>query len=79
MALINRTYYKLISYIPFYYLYRRDPQLSTLVAPGYRATTEPPLEVTNTSKAEEEKDLDSNKEVLSPLLDKNGNRRQVAK
>jgi hypothetical protein len=49
------------------------------VAPGYRATAEPPLEVTNTSKAEEEEDLDGNKEVLSPLLDKNGNRRQAAK
>ena len=73
-ALINRTYYKLIGYIPFYCLYRRDPWLFTLVAPGYRATAEPPLEVTNASKAKEKEDLNSNKEVLSPLLDKNGNR-----
>jgi hypothetical protein len=48
------------------------------VAPSYRATAEPLLEVTNTSKAKEEEDLNSNEEVLSPLLDKNGNRRQVA-
>jgi hypothetical protein len=49
------------------------------VAPSYRATIEPPLEVTNASKAEEEEDLNSNKEVLGPLPDKNGNRRQAAK
>jgi hypothetical protein len=48
------------------------------VAPSYRTTAEPLLEVTNTSKAKEEEDLNSNEEVLSPLLDKNGNRRQVA-
>jgi len=49
------------------------------VAPGYRAIAEPPLEVTNASKAKEEEDLNGNKEVLGPLLDKNSNRRQVAK
>jgi len=42
------------------------------VAPGYWATIEPPLEVTNASEAKEEEDLNSNKEVLSPLPDKNG-------
>ena len=73
-ALINRTYYKLIGCIPFYCLYRRDPWPSTLVALGYWATIEPSLEVTNASKAKEEEDLNSNKEVLSPLLDKNGDR-----
>ena len=45
------------------------------MAPGYWATVEPLLEVTNTSKAKEEEDLDSNKEVLSPLLNKNGDGR----
>jgi hypothetical protein len=49
------------------------------VAPGYRATVEPPLEVTNASEAKEEEDLNGNKEVLGPLLDENGNRRQAAK
>ena len=49
------------------------------MAPGHRATAEPPLEVTNTSKAEEEEDLNGNKEVLGPLPDENGNRRQAAK
>jgi hypothetical protein len=44
------------------------------VAPSYWATIEPLLEVTNTSKAKEEEDLNSNEEVLVPLLDKNGNR-----
>ena len=42
--------------------------------PGYWATIEPLLEVINASKAKEEEDLNSNKEVLSPLLDKNSNR-----
>ena len=49
------------------------------MAPGHRATIEPLLEVTNTSKAKEEEDLNGNKEVLGPLLDENGNRRQAAK
>jgi len=44
------------------------------VAPGYWATAKPLLEVTNASKAKEEEDLNGNKEVLGPLLDKNGNR-----
>ena len=79
VALINRTYYKLIGCTPFYCLYRRDPWLFTLVAPGYWATIEPLPEVTDASKAEEEEDFNSNKEVLGPLLDKNGNRRQAAK
>ena len=73
-ALINRIYYKLISCIPFYCLYRRDPWPFTLVAPGHWATIEPLLEVTNASKAKEEEDLNSNKEVLNSLLDKNSNR-----
>ena len=63
-----------MDYIPFYCLYRRNPQLFTLVAPGYQATVKPLLEVTNAFKAKEEEDLNGNKEVLSPLLDKNGNR-----
>jgi len=45
------------------------------VAPGYRATAEPLLEVTNTSKAKEEEDLNSNKEVLGPPPNKNGDGR----
>ena len=57
------------------------------MAPSYRAIAEPLLKVTNTFKAKEEEDLNSNKEedlnsnkeVLGPLLDKNGNRRQAAK
>jgi len=73
-ALINRTYYKLIGCIPFYCLYGRDPWLSTLVAPSYWATAKPLLEVTDASKAKEEEDLNSNKEVLGPLLDKDSNR-----
>jgi hypothetical protein len=44
------------------------------VAPGYRATAEPLLEVTDASEAKEEEDLDGNKEVLGPLLDENGDR-----
>jgi hypothetical protein len=48
------------------------------VAPGHRATVEPPLEVTDTSKAKEEEDLDGNEEVLGPPLDENGNGRQAA-
>ena len=48
------------------------------MAPGYWATIEPPPEVTNASEAKEEEDLNSNKEVLGPLLDKNSNRRQAA-
>ena len=49
------------------------------MAPGHWATAEPPLEVTNASKAEEKEDLNSNEKVLSPLLDKNSNRQQAAK
>jgi hypothetical protein len=45
------------------------------VVSSYWATIEPPLEVTNASKAKEEEDLNSNKEVLGPLLDENGNGR----
>ena len=76
MALINRTYHKLISCIPFRYLYRRDPQASTLVAPTLRAIVEP-LPNTKISKAKD-KDLDGNKEVLSPLLEENSNRQEAA-
>ena len=46
--------------------------------PSYRATIEPPLEVTNASKAKEEENLNGNEEVLGPLLDKNGDGRQAA-
>ena len=49
------------------------------MAPSYWATIKPLLKVTNASKAKEEEDLNGNKEVLSPLLDKNGNRQQAAK
>jgi len=45
------------------------------VAPGHRAIAEPPLEVTDTSKAEEEEDLNGNKKVLGPPLDENGDGR----
>ena len=45
------------------------------MAPGHRATVEPPLEVTDTSEAEEEEDLNGNEEVLGPPLDKNGDGR----
>ena len=44
------------------------------MAPSHRAIVEPLLEVTNASKAKEEEDLNSNKEVLNSLLDKNSNR-----
>ena len=44
------------------------------MAPSHRATAEPLLKVTNASKAKEKEDLNSNEEVLGPLLDKNGNR-----
>lgn len=77
-ASINRTYHELIGCTPFYCLYGRDPWPSTLVAPGHRATAEPPLEVTDTSEAEEEEDLDGNEEVLGPPLDENGDGRQAA-
>jgi len=49
------------------------------VAPGHWATVEPPLEVTDASKAKEEEDLDGNEKVLGPLPDENGNGRQAAK
>ena len=49
------------------------------MVPGHRATAEPPPEVTDASEAKEEEDLNGNEEVLGPLLDENGNRRQVAK
>ena len=62
--------------MPFRYLYRRDPQASTLVAPALRATVEP-LPNTKVSKVKD-KDLDDNKEVLGPLLEENSNRREAA-
>ena len=43
------------------------------MAPGHWATVEPPLEVTDASKAKEEEDFNGNKEVLGLLLDENGN------
>ena len=63
--------------MPFRYLYRRDPQASALVAPALRAIVEPPPNI-KVSKAKD-KDLDSNKEVLGPLLEENSNRREAAK
>ena len=75
-ALINCTYHKLIGCTPFYYLYRRDPWASTLLPLAYWATAKPLL---NISDAEfNYKDLDSNKEILGPQLDENGNRREAA-
>jgi len=47
------------------------------VAPTLRATVEPPPN-TKVSKAKD-KDLDSNKEVLGPLLEENSNRQEAAK
>ena len=47
------------------------------MAPALRATVEPPPD-TKASKAKEE-DLDGNKEVLGPLLEKNSDRREAAK
>jgi hypothetical protein len=47
------------------------------VAPTLRATVEPPPNI-KVSKAKD-KDLDSNKEVLGPLLKENSNRREAAK
>ena len=38
------------------------------MVPSHWATTKPLLEVTDASKAEEEEDLNNNKEVLSPLI-----------
>ena len=45
--------------------------------PIHQATVETPPDITHSNI--EEEDLDSNEEVLGPLLDKNGNRRQAAK
>jgi hypothetical protein len=47
------------------------------VAPALRAIVEP-LPNTKVSKAKD-KDLDSNKEVLGPLLEENSSRQEVAK
>jgi hypothetical protein len=47
------------------------------VPPAYRATVEALPDTTYSNIKEE--DLDSNKEVLGPLLDKNSDRRQAAK
>ena len=46
------------------------------MAPALRATVEPPPN-TEVSEAED-KDLDSNKEVLGPLPEENGNRQEAA-
>ena len=72
MALINRIYHKIISCTPFRYLYRRDPWPSALVPPAYQATAEALPNITYFNIKEE--DLDSNKEVLGPLLNKNSDR-----
>ena len=77
MALINYIYHKLISCMPFYYLYRRDPQAFILVVSTLRATVEPPPN-SKVFKAED-KDLDSNKKVLSPPLEENSNGQEAAK
>ena len=69
-------YHKTISYTPFCCLYGKDLQLSTLVPPAYQTTAEV-LPDTTYSDIEEE-DLDSNKEVLGLLLDKNGKEWQAA-
>ena len=47
------------------------------MAPALRATVEPLLN-TKVSKVKD-KDLDSNKEVLGPLLEENSNRQEAAK
>lgn len=44
--------------------------------PAYRATAEAPPDITYSNIKEE--DLDGNKEVLGPLPDENGDRRQAA-
>jgi hypothetical protein len=46
------------------------------VAPALRATVEPPPNI-KVSKAKD-KDLNSNKEVLGPLLEENSNRQEAA-
>ena len=76
-ALINYTYYKLIGCTPFCCLYRRDPQASTLLPPANQATAEPLLNISDAEFNYE--DLNSNKEILGPQLDKNGNRQEAAK
>ena len=58
--------------MPFRCLYGRDPWASALVAPALRATAEPLPDI-KVSKVKD-KDLDSNKEVLGPLLEENSNR-----
>jgi hypothetical protein len=65
VALINYIYYKLISCMPFHYLYKRDPWVFTLVVPALKATVEPLFDI-KVSKAKN-KDLNGNKEVLGPL------------
>jgi len=75
-ALINCTYHELIGCMPFRCLYRRDPWASALVAPALRATAEPPPD-TEVSKVKD-KDLNSNKEVLGPLLEENGDGQEAA-
>jgi hypothetical protein len=70
-------YYESIGCTPFHYLYRRDPWAFALVAPALRATAKP-LPNIEVSKAEDE-DLDSNKEVLGPPPEENGNGQEAAK
>ena len=70
-------YHEIIGCTPFCCLYRRDLWPSTLVPPAYQATAEALPDTTYSNI--KEKDLDSNKEVLGPLLDKNGDGRQAAK
>ena len=63
--------------MPFYYLYRRDSQAFTILLPAHQATVEPLPDI---SDAEfNYKDLDSNKEVLGPQLDENGDGQEATK
>ena len=77
IASINYIYYETISYMPFCCLYRRDPQPSALVPPAYWVIAEALPDIAYFDIKEE--DLDSNEEVLGPLLNKNGNRQQATK
>ena len=48
------------------------------MAPSHWAIAKSLLEVIDAFKAKKEKDFNNNEEVLSPLLDKNDNKWQVA-
>ena len=76
-ALINCAYYELIGCTPFRCLYRRDPWASTLLPPAYWATVKPLFDISDAKF--NYKDLDGNKKVLGPQLDKNGDGQEAAK